>query len=62
VIVVVWIGKKEAIVGGMEYQMPSPPVVIKGTTLVPVRFISEALGAAVAWEQATKTITIEYPK
>lgn len=29
-------------------------------TMVPVRFVSEALGAAVAWEEANKTVKIEH--
>lgn len=30
-----------------------------GTTYVPARFVSENLGANVAWDQATRTVTIE---
>ncbi|MEW6663298.1 MAG: copper amine oxidase N-terminal domain-containing protein [Bacillota bacterium] len=29
-----------------------------GRTLVPIRFVSEALGAKVSWEDATRTVTI----
>lgn len=34
------------------------PVVEKGSTLVPVRFVSEALGAKVDWDEKTKTVTL----
>lgn len=34
------------------------PIVVNGRTLVPVRFISENLGAKVDWDDATKTVTV----
>jgi hypothetical protein len=34
------------------------PYIENGTTLVPVRFVSEALGATVSWDGASKTVTI----
>jgi hypothetical protein len=34
------------------------PVIRNGTTFVPLRFISEHLGASVNWDQATKSITV----
>ncbi|WP_438433783.1 stalk domain-containing protein [Gorillibacterium sp. sgz500922] len=41
------------------YPLPFPvaPIVVKGTTLVPFRAISEALGITVQWEQKTNRIT-----
>lgn len=35
------------------------PIIIDGSTLVPLRAIFEALGATVKWDQETKTITSE---
>lgn len=35
-----------------------PPQIIGGRTLVPVRAISEALGANVAWDGNTRTVTV----
>jgi hypothetical protein len=60
-IVEIWIGKKEAKVNGAEYKLASPPVIVSGKTLVPLRFVAEALGAKVTWQGETKTIIIEYP-
>lgn len=34
------------------------PVIIDGRTFVPVRFVADELGATVAWDDATKTVTI----
>lgn len=59
--VIVWIGKKEAIVDGNPMIMTAAPVIVSGKTLVPLRFIGEALGASVEWIAESKTIFIYYP-
>jgi hypothetical protein len=51
----------KASVNGKEIILDVPPTVIKSRTLVPIRFISEALGATVDWDAATRTITIRIP-
>ncbi|HPF48499.1 MAG TPA: stalk domain-containing protein [Caldisericia bacterium] len=61
-VVEIWIGKDVAKVNGVEQKMPGAPVIVSGSTLVPVRFVSEALGADVAWFGDEKRIEIEYPK
>jgi len=38
--------------------MDVAPVIVDGRTLVPVRFISEALGGEVAWDSSTRTVSI----
>lgn len=45
-------------VNGKEPTMDVRPVIKEGRTLVPVRAISEALGADIAWDEATQTVTI----
>ena len=35
------------------------PVIIDGRTFVPVRVVADELGAEVAWDEATKTVTIK---
>lgn len=39
-------------------EMDTPPTIIEGRTLVPVRFISESLGADVVWYPSNKTVSI----
>lgn len=62
------IGSKTAYVNGKEKSLPVAPKVVQGSTLVPLRFVSEASGRNVAWDQATETIhiggkpSIEQPK
>ena len=54
------IGSNKIRINGVEKEMDIAPVVINDRTLVPVRFISEALGAIVEWvdEQQLVKITI----
>ncbi|NTU61043.1 MAG: copper amine oxidase N-terminal domain-containing protein, partial [Caldiserica bacterium] len=54
------IGSTEATVNGRKTKMPGAAVVINGKTLVPVRFVAEALGAKVSFDAASGAITIEY--
>lgn len=47
-----------ATVDGEEVTLDAPPVIIEGRTLVPVRFISEALSATVDWNDQTRVVSI----
>lgn len=54
-------GDKKAItilVNGKEVKTDSPAFIKDGRTMVPVRFISEALGLKVGWDQKTRTVTV----
>jgi len=55
------IGKKEASINGISCTLDSPAVIKNGRTMVPIRFLAEGMGASVAWEGTTKTITISWP-
>jgi len=50
-----------ATINGKEVKLDVPPIVRVGRTFVPIRFISEAFGANVSFDNATRTITILYP-
>ncbi|WP_342551063.1 copper amine oxidase N-terminal domain-containing protein [Lysinibacillus sp. FSL M8-0216] len=56
----VWlkIGSKNAKVNDNAINLSVPAQVKSGKTLVPLRFISESLGANVQWNQKTQTVTI----
>ncbi len=56
------IGSNIAKVNGKDVTMDVACQIISGNTMVPVRFVSENLGAEIGWENATQTITITYPK
>lgn len=50
-----------AVIDGEEKLVDVPARLINGSTFVPLRFIGEALGYAVNWDNATKTIQISIP-
>lgn len=54
------IGKNIATVNGQAKQLDVPARTESGRTLVPVRFVSESLGADVSWEAATETVIVKY--
>lgn len=51
-------GSEIAYVDGQEITLAVPPQIINNHTMVPVRFISEALGAQVFWDQNSQTVLI----
>lgn len=46
-------------VNDQEVPLDQPPVISGDRTLVPVRFVSEALGATVEWDAATRSVLIQ---
>jgi hypothetical protein len=52
------IGSTTATVNGKEEQIEVAPELKNGTTMVPLRFISEKFGASVKFDEATSTIAI----
>ena len=57
------IGDPHATVDGQAVLLDAPAMILNGSTMVPLRFVSEALGADVKWLEATQTasITMELP-
>ena len=56
------IGSNYASVNGKKIVLQGLPTIINGTTMVPIRFISEAFNAQVTWIAATQGVEITYPK
>ncbi len=55
------IGQPTATVDGAPQTLDSPPFLIGGRTLVPLRFVSQALGASVNFDQQTETVYLTPP-
>jgi hypothetical protein len=49
------------VVNGQEIDSDVAPQIIKDRTMVPVRWVAEALGADVRWEPQSKTVYIDKP-
>lgn len=56
--IIVSIGSIYAAVNGREQALDVPAQIINNRTMVPVRFISESLGAKVSWSVRSQTVTI----
>jgi hypothetical protein len=52
------VGSNNAWVDGSTVMMDAPARLMSGRTMVPLRFLSEALGASVNWYAATQTVAI----
>lgn len=55
------VGDSVLSINGSDVEVETPYIAGEGTTLVPLRVITEAFGAEVNWEGETKTITLTYP-
>lgn len=55
-----WIGNKTIRVNGVSKTMDVVPQIIKGRTMLPVRFVAENLGAGVQWDGTTQEAYINY--
>lgn len=57
----VWIGRDVAKVNGQDLTMSAPPVILQDRTYVPLRFVSEALGAKIGFTALDRPITVTIP-
>jgi N-acetylmuramoyl-L-alanine amidase len=53
-----WINTNAARVNGRNVTLEQPPVIQNGRTLTPARFVAEALGATVEWDEKSRKVTI----
>lgn len=60
--ILMWINNSIAYINGDKYILDAPPVIINGRTLVPIRFVAEALGSYVFWNPVDSGVTIIYEK
>ncbi len=54
-----WASGITLVLNGSILKTDVAPIIIGGRTLVPIRVISENMGAQVGWEDATQTVTIK---
>ena len=58
--VLMTVGQTTVLVGGRPVEMDTAPMIINGRTMVPVRFISQWLGAVVRWDEVLQRVEIGY--
>ena len=52
------VGKEKATVNGKEIALDSPSFIENDRTYLPLRFVSENLGATVEWNEAEQKVTV----
>jgi hypothetical protein len=57
-VIELWIGRKTATIDGTSWVLDVPPQILKGRTVVPIRFIAEAFRFKVVYEAMDQSITI----
>ncbi len=60
IVITLTIGDKEAFINNIRFLLDTPPIIINGRTLVPLRFIAEAFGAKVDWIPKNQEVVIHY--
>ncbi len=56
--IVLTIDSKDALVNGEVKTNDVAPVIVNDRTMLPIRFLAEALGATVSWVEETRTVTV----
>ncbi|HVA33145.1 MAG TPA: copper amine oxidase N-terminal domain-containing protein [Candidatus Baltobacteraceae bacterium] len=56
----VTVGKPEVVINGETRPLDVPPMIYKGTVLVPIRVISEGMGAYVQWVPDQHVVVVRY--
>ena len=56
----VTVGKAEVVINGESRPLDVPPEIYRGVILVPVRVISEGMGAYVQWVPEKRTVVVRY--
>jgi hypothetical protein len=56
----VTVGKPEVIINGESRPLDAPPEIYKGAVVVPIRVISESMGAYVQWVPDQKVVVVRY--
>ncbi|MCX7842911.1 MAG: N-acetylmuramoyl-L-alanine amidase family protein [Clostridia bacterium] len=59
--IVLTINNKKASVNGETCEMPVPPKIVNNKTMIPVRFVAEALGMKVEWKEKERIVKIGRP-
>jgi hypothetical protein len=58
--IILVIGSKTVFVNGQQKELDAPPFVdkVSGRTLIPIRIVTDAINAKIAWDAATRKVTI----
>lgn len=52
------VGSKSAKLGGQPFKLDVAPLLLDGTSYLPLRFVTDAMGAQIDWEPTMKRVTV----
>jgi len=58
--VILQLNNKQAYINGKAVTMETPPLTYQQRMLLPLRFVGEALGATVGWDDAARTVIVHH--
>ncbi|RIE02044.1 copper amine oxidase [Cohnella faecalis] len=56
--IVLGVGKKQATLNGKTIELTTAPFTVNGVNYLPLRFVADALGAQVFWDNAARRVTV----
>ena len=56
------VGSRTLLVNGASITMDVAPEIVSGRTMLPISWLSQALGLSAQWDEAAQTVTITYGK
>lgn len=59
-VIKIWINNKFGYLNDKRIELEIPPLIIKGRTMVPLRFVVESFGGDVFWNDSDKSIMIKF--
>lgn len=57
-VIALTLGQKEYLVNGVSQQMDTEPIIHEDRTMLPVRYLTEPLGATLDWDGAAQKVTV----
>jgi hypothetical protein len=54
------VGSSTMMINGEPRALDAPPIIVSGRTLVPLRAVTEALGASVEWNASARAVTLHW--
>lgn len=60
--ILMWVNSNISFINDKKYTLDVPPTIINGRTVVPIRFVVEALNSYVFWDSKEQKVTIIYEK
>ncbi|HZD60115.1 MAG TPA: stalk domain-containing protein [Anaerolineae bacterium] len=59
--IIITAGDNLALINYKPVILDTPPILVRGTTFIPLRFVAEGLGAGIEWNNTLRTVDVTLP-